>query len=208
MDALAVGELDLLVGTDATKENVLAALPSTTHAHLACHGAASIFGQALEAAVSLAHDEPLLAREILELDGFRPRLVVASACETGVVQGYDAADEVLTLGAMFVAAGAAGVVSTLWSIEDFPTALLMSRFYEQLQEGLVGDPAGALRGAQLWLRSLTPDEEDRYLATRPVLRTQRGERRPTGAETATEAQDDGRLYANITTWGAFVFSGA
>jgi CHAT domain-containing protein len=208
VDALAVGELDLLVGTDATKENVLAALPSATHAHLACHGAASIFGQALEAAVSLAHDEPLLAREILELDGFRPRLVVASACETGVVQGYDAADEVLTLGAMFVAAGAAGVVSTLWSIEDFPTALLMSRFYEQLQEGLVGDPAGALRGAQLWLRSLTPDEEDRYLATRPVLRTQRGERRPTGAETATGAQDDGRLYADITTWCAFVFSGA
>ncbi len=72
----------------------------------------------------------------------------------------------LTLGTMFLAAGAAGVVSTLWSIDDFATALLMSRFYELLREDTFSDPGEALRGAQLWLRSVTWAEEEAYLVSR------------------------------------------
>lgn len=199
-DALPVPALDLLVGTDATKEEVLARLPGATYVHFACHGSASILGASMEAALYLAGDEPLLAKEILELGGFRPQLVVASACETGIIQGDFAADEALTLGMMFLAAGATGVVSTLWAIDDFATALLMSRFYELVRD--TEDQAPALRAAQLWLRSLTAEEEDRYLAMRPALRARRTE--PDGGDARPAAPP----YDDITIWGAFVSSGA
>jgi CHAT domain-containing protein/tetratricopeptide (TPR) repeat protein len=204
--ALAAEELNLLVREAATKDAVVAALPGATHVHLACHGAASILDRPMNTALSLANDAPLHAEEILELGGFAPRLVVASACETGVIQGYETADEALTLGAMFVAAGAAGVVSTLWSISDRATALLMSRFYELLIEQPEERPAMALREAQHWLRELTTKEADSYVTARPALRqhqTARGKGLPNGGKAATL-----RPFSKLTTWGAFVFSGA
>jgi CHAT domain-containing protein/tetratricopeptide (TPR) repeat protein len=204
--ALAAEELDLLVGTAATKEAVVASLPGATHVHLACHGTAAILDRPMNAALSLAGNQPLNAEEILELDGFAPRLVVASACETGVIQGYETADEALTLGAMFVAAGAAGVVSTLWSISDLATALMMSRFYELLARQLDEQPAVALREAQLWLRELTIERAEAYIAAHPLLREHRaarGEGLRADSEAATASP-----FSEITTWGAFVFSGA
>ena len=204
--ALAVEVVDLLVTTAATKGAVVAALPGATHVHLACHGAAAILDRPMNAALSLADDEPLYAEEILDLDGFTPRLVVASACETGVIQGYETADEVLTLGAMFVAAGAAGVVSTLWSISDRATAFLMSRFYELLGEQLKNQPAVALREAQLWLRELTVEEEEAYIARHPSL-LNHGAARGDGPRAGSEATT-ARSFSEIAKWGAFVFSGA
>jgi CHAT domain-containing protein/tetratricopeptide (TPR) repeat protein len=204
--ALAAEELNLLVREAATKDAVVAVLPGATHVHLACHGAASILDRPMNTALSLANNTPLHAEEILELSGFAPRLVVASACETGVIQGYETADEALTLGAMFVAAGAAGVVSTLWSISDRATALLMSRFYELLIEQPKEQPAVALREAQRWLRELTNKEAESYITARPALRqhqTPRGKKLPDGGKAATL-----HPFSKLTMWGAFVFSGA
>jgi CHAT domain-containing protein/tetratricopeptide (TPR) repeat protein len=204
--ALAAEELDLLVGVAATKEAVVAALPAATRVHLACHGAASILDRPMNAALSLAGNEPLYAEEILQLDDFAPRLVVASACETGVIQGYETADEALTLGVMFVAAGAAGVVSTLWSISDLATALLMSCFYELLAEQPEEQPAVALCQAQLWLRELTIADAEAYMTARPALRQHQAAR---GKEfPANSKSPSARPFSKITTWGAFVFTGA
>jgi len=204
--AFTAEEVDLLVGVAATKEAVVAALPSATYVHLACHGAASILDRPMNAALSLAGNKPLYAEEILELDDFAPRLVVASACKTGVIQGYETADEALTLGVMFVAAGAAGVVSTLWSISDLATALLMSRFYELLAKQPEEQPAVALRQAQLWLRELTADKADAYMAARPALRQHQATR--SRGLRADGKGPSARPFSTITTWGAFVFTGA
>jgi CHAT domain-containing protein len=203
--ALAAEELNLLVREAATKDAVVAVLPGATHVHLACHGAASILDRPMNTALSLANNTPLHAEEILELSGFAPRLVVASACETGVIQGYETADEALTLGVMFVAAGAAGVVSTLWSISDRATALLMSRFYELLIEQPKERPAVALREAQRWLRELTNKEAESYITAHPALRqhqTPRGRELPDVGKAATM-----QPFSKLTMWGAFIFSG-
>jgi CHAT domain-containing protein len=160
----------------------------------------------MNAALSLAGNKPLYAEEILELDDFAPRLVVASACQTGVIQGYETADEALTLGVMFVAAGAAGVLSTLWSISDLATALLMGRFYELLAKQPEEQPAIALRQAQLWLRELTIENAEAYIAARPALRQHQAAR---GKELRADSKGpSARPFSNITTWGAFVFTGA
>jgi CHAT domain-containing protein len=97
-------------------------------------------------------------------------------------------------------------VSTLWSISDLATALLMTRFYDLLAKQLVEEPAGALRQAQLWLRELTVEDAEAYIAARPALRQHQAAR---GKELrAGQTDPSARSFSNITRWGAFVFTGA
>ncbi|RMH87473.1 MAG: CHAT domain-containing protein [Calditrichaeota bacterium] len=67
------------------------------------------------------------------------------------------ADEHFGLPVGFLYAGAPTVYGSLWAVNDFSTALLMSKVYEGLEkEGK--SKASALREAQLWLRDLTAGE--------------------------------------------------
>ncbi len=162
-------ETEVLLGTAATKKALVESLPGATYVHLACHGDASALGEVLSANLSLANTERLSARDLVDVEGLSARLVVASACQTAVVQGYETVDEVLGIGTAFLWAGAAGVVATLWPVDDYATALVMCRFYELLAHQLEAapggiNPAAALRGAQLWLRSLTASGENPLVA--------------------------------------------
>jgi len=208
---LPADELDFLTERAATKQAVVRALPRATHVHLACHAAASFFDPVLDAVLSFAQNETLAAREILDLPEFAPRLLVASACETGVVQGYTTADESLSLATVFIGAGAAGVVATLWAVDDYATALVMSRFYEFLRgrhgEPSTPSPAAALGQAQVWLRELTTEAEDRYLQDRPTLRAHREASRARGQRFGGGPSPD-RLFSAPNLWAGFVFTGA
>src|SRR5262245_7492397 len=62
--------------------------------------------------------------------------------------------EFIGLPSAFLQIGAAGVIGTLWSVDDVSTALLMMRFYELHLAGRL-EPAAALRSAQFWLRDRT-----------------------------------------------------
>jgi tetratricopeptide (TPR) repeat protein len=88
------------------------------------------------------------------------RLVYLSACETALAGAWRAAEEYIGLGVAFVAAGAAGVIGTLWPIFDDTAFLMADRFYElHFGQGEDGrgplTPAAALREAQKWLRDVT-----------------------------------------------------
>ncbi len=91
-------------------------------------------------------DGYLLLGDIFNLN-FNADLVVLSACETGdgaVVQGEGLIG--LTRGLMY--AGTSRVVTSLWSVKDKETAILMGKFYEKmLQQNL--PPGEALRAAQI-----------------------------------------------------------
>jgi len=77
-------------------------------------------------------------------------IAVLSACETGVI-GETLPDEVLSIASGMLQAGASAVVSSLWSVPDASTAILMSRFYF-LWRTAGQAPAVALRDAQRWMR--------------------------------------------------------
>src|SRR5207253_6484938 len=72
----------------------------------------------------------LQASEIVQLH-INANLVVLSACDTAVgpVQGEEG---VAALSRAFLLAGARGVVSTLWSIDDTYSLVLMRHFYKHL----------------------------------------------------------------------------
>jgi CHAT domain len=122
------------------------------------------------------HDHArLTVGRLLETDGLgRPRLVVLSACETGLYDINDNPDEFIGLPSTFTALGASGVLGTLWPVSDVATALLIAKFYE-LHMGLGVAPPTALWRAQLWLRQATNAELEAY--TRPATEQGRLENR-------------------------------
>ena len=130
--------------------------------HFSCHGQYRPDAP-LESAIYFA-DEALTLGEIFE-GMYLPEawLVVLSACETGLVDYRDIADEHFGLPAGFLYAGAATVFSSLWMVNDLSTALLMRKIYEELVKGIGNETDGLLKAhslnkAQRWLRDITAGE--------------------------------------------------
>jgi len=98
--------------------------------------------------IDTANDGVLTALEVLGLNLSGTRLVVLSACETGLGEIHEG-EGVYGLRRSFQEAGVAEVISSLWEVSDAGTQALMTDFYARL---LGGQPAReALRDAQLAL---------------------------------------------------------
>jgi len=153
-EAAAVGrhlpQARLHLGRQATLERLRAASAGSDLLHLACHG---VFRRDNPLFSSLKlHDGWLTAGDVLHLP-LAGAFVTLSACESGRSQVLGG-DELLGLPYAFLGAGAAGLLVSLWLVEDEATAALMPAFYQQLAHG-ASYPA-ALRQAQLELRATHP----------------------------------------------------
>jgi CHAT domain-containing protein/tetratricopeptide (TPR) repeat protein len=162
------GKVVRLSKADATSGAVRTRLPEARFAHLATHGYFApeevksagpargsspvgwpplLLSGLVFAGANREDGGILTALEVSELDLTRLELAVLSACETGL--GEEAGGEgLLGLQRAFAAAGARTVVSSLWSVHDAATAVLMERFYHHLWEKKAGT-LEALRQAQL-----------------------------------------------------------
>jgi CHAT domain-containing protein len=90
--------------------------------------------------------------EVAEMDLSRVEVVVLSACETGLGQ-VAGGEGVLGIQRAFQLAGANTVITSLWTVDDLATQLLMVHFYDQLwQPGKTGvGKLEAFRQSQLML---------------------------------------------------------
>lgn len=183
----------------ATKTATLAALDGKAVVHFACHGHADVT-EPLASALVMAGGERLTLREMLDHRLSSTRLAVLSACETAV-PGSQLPDEVIGLPTGLLAAGAAGVLGSLWSVADVSTMLVMIRFYEALRGPDVA-PAEALRQAQCWVRDKTNAEK---LATFPNVLALTGVGVPTKHRAFWE---DAQAHDHPYYWAAFAFVGA
>ncbi|NEP81183.1 MAG: CHAT domain-containing protein [Okeania sp. SIO3B3] len=87
--------------------------------------------------------------------------VFLSCCETNLTVSK-LNDDILTIAAGFLSAGAQSVVSTLWAVDDFATALFCLFYYQHRQDPEYTRPQ-ALHQAQTDLRNLTGKQlNDKY----------------------------------------------
>jgi CHAT domain-containing protein len=177
-----------LVGSEASEQRldelaVAGELPQFRYLHFATHGEVNP-RIALESALILAQDRlPDPVDQILggkypydgRLSASEMRrwkldadLVTLSACETGLGERLGGEGYLGFAQALF-AAGARSVVLSLWPVDDPSTALLMTRFYQNLLGKRAGlakplPKAEALREAKQWLRQLPRAECERLTA--------------------------------------------
>ncbi len=174
-----------LPSVQVTKEKVVEGLKRAWYAHLAVHGIYH-YASPRRSRLVLAWNKgtPLASRQlylgealdgkIVDLAGLR--LLVLSACETARIDIKQVPDEVLGLAAGFLQAGVAGVIASLWAVNDRATYLLMSRFAQlYLDPQQNWSPAGALVEAQRWLREeATNSVLATYDPTQPVSLSRTG----------------------------------
>lgn len=203
-------EPGLLGGLAATKQAVVEQLHNYPVLHFSCHGAAH-FAQPLEGGLTMAHGERLTLREILGLRLKDARLVILSACETGL-PGTQLLDEVISLPTGWIQAGMGGAVGSLWAVNDISTTILMARFYELWKGGRGLQPPDALHQAQTWLRDKTNGQRaEHYKRFLPEFGGQdRGLPLYVADalyKTSAQGQADQNDFAHPFYWAAFTYTG-
>jgi CHAT domain-containing protein len=144
-----------VTGLAFTHDAAVKALLEHQEVHFATHGLfeerAPLFS-ALITAPAPGQPSRLSLYEVMDLD-LKARLVILSACATnrGRMTG---GDEIAGFTRNFLQAGAENVVSSMWSVSDDSTALLMDTFHAHLRAG-ESTPL-ALRHAELLVRRKFP----------------------------------------------------
>ncbi|WP_018504720.1 CHAT domain-containing protein [Parafrankia discariae] len=147
------GRVEVRTGPEATRDVVLAALPTARWVHFACHGTA----EADDPSNSRLYlwDRPLTTVDVARLRLDQAELAFLSACETAR-PGNRLPDEAIHLASAFQLAGYRHVVATLWPVADKSAAAAAKSIYASL--ALDGDVAGAVHSATRALRDFWPGD--------------------------------------------------
>ncbi|MDJ0973945.1 MAG: CHAT domain-containing tetratricopeptide repeat protein [Planctomycetota bacterium] len=158
-EAKAVGDV-VLLGAEASRAGLVEALGKASKrwraVHIACHGLVNPTKPTLSSlALTPAEDDTgfLTALDVFHME-IPTDLAVLSACETG--KGRIVAGEgIVGLTHSFLRAGASGVLTSLWKVDDEATRALMTKFYElwSPDDGKGISAAAALRAAQDHVRA-------------------------------------------------------
>ncbi|MFJ8297780.1 CHAT domain-containing protein [Streptomyces sp. NPDC094447] len=146
---------------DASRAEVLTALPGATRVHFACHAGIDPLSPS-EGALYLA-DGPLTIAEVAALDLAGAELAYLSACSTGQ-GGWRYAGEALHVASAFRQAGFRHVIGSLWPVADPVAVRFARRFYEELPPGDSEGSAEALNRAARWMRDRNPARPDQWAA--------------------------------------------
>ena len=150
----------VLLDEQATAPAVLEALERSRYLHIAAHGfdrpLAPRF-HALCVAPAAGDDGTFRAHQLLGRDLRGLELVTLGFCQSSVGR-FDVADNLYSLPAMLLLAGARTIIGTLWPVRSRPAELFFTRLYEFLAAGT--SVLDAFRSAQLATRAVFPEPRD------------------------------------------------
>ncbi|MEO1183207.1 MAG: CHAT domain-containing protein [Cyanobacteria bacterium J06636_27] len=143
-------------------------IQQANYLHFSCHGTFNLEtpqNSCLLLAYAVENDK-LNLNKCLTLGNFferdfnlnQCRLVVLSACETGLIDFQNTSDEYIGLPSGFLYAGSSSVVSSLWTVNDLSTSFLMIKFIQNLKNIENISVPVALNQAQTWLRKATKED--------------------------------------------------
>ena len=142
-----------LLGSRATKQAVLHAIPSVSLIHLAAHGNPKRGEIALSpqrtSNITPQEEDYLLTMPEIQGVQVRAKLVVLSCCHSG--RGLVKKEGVIGIARAFLASGARSVLVASWAVEDEATEKLMKHFYKHLVRG--ESASESLHQAVQWLRT-------------------------------------------------------
>jgi CHAT domain-containing protein len=157
----------LLLHEDAREQTVRRELEKSDVAHFALHYVVDDYSNLLSKMVLAAErtenasgnedDGVLQSYEIYKMKLPRTRLIVLSACQTGIEQQYQG-EGAVSLARPFIVAGVPLVVATLWPVDSESTERLMVSFHSHRTQDHF-PTAEALRRAQL---ELLGGDDSRY----------------------------------------------
>ncbi|HLV13570.1 MAG TPA: CHAT domain-containing protein [Xanthomarina sp.] len=120
---------NILMHAKATKKNFIESASKYAILHLSTHATGGDFTNPASMAF---YDEPMMLNELYSLN-LNPKLVVLSACETGIGK-LQKGEGAMSIARGFQYAGAKNLLYSLWQINDASTAQLMSLFYKSYQK--------------------------------------------------------------------------
>lgn len=135
-------------GQSATKENFLQESKDSKIIHVATHAFAEanmLFSKIVFSGPQEESSHSLFGYEISELV-LNAEMLILSACQTGYGK-FQLGEGISSLAKLFENAGVKSLVYTLWKIDDYASANLMTFFYQNLDKEMEKDLA--LQAAQL-----------------------------------------------------------
>jgi CHAT domain-containing protein len=206
-------------GAGASRQAILAGLAGADVVHLAMH---AIFDadDPLSSALLAAAGEKILVRDLLDARQIaleHVRLAVLSACQSAIGDFEQQKEEALGIFGALLAAGVAGVIGSLWPVNDYHTALLMTVLTEHYLQGQA--PAIALQLALKQFRMQTDEQARQSAGLAPRPGQEHGEdaraltllrRYIPGEEVDQDRPSSVRNVAreHPVHWAAFVYYGA
>lgn len=144
-----------------------------------------------------------LAQEIATLDLRANEITVLSACDTARGD-IKIGEGVFGLRRAFAVAGAKTLIMSLWSVPDKATALLMERFFDNLQLGM--GRGEALQHAQNYIRNITVNELRKTTLGLEVL-AERLKLSKLSPETKIDCREEDKPLQHPFYWGAWICQG-
>ncbi len=167
-----------------------------------------------DSSLILEGDDEFTCTDLAQIDLKPYHLINLSACQTGLTTHQTIDTEYVGLVSAFLSRGTNYVLSTLWSVQDLPSSLLMIVFYMYIKEG--NSAPLALREAARWLQNLTYAKEAEFhgkiyqclVHVEPKSSTARSvdRNRQNAAAKAQEYPED-KPYSSPKSWAAFTVSG-
>jgi CHAT domain-containing protein len=162
----------LLTGDDAREDRVKREMTKSDVIHFALHAVVDeqspmrsklLLTEERRRAGAQGADGILQAQEVYSLRLDRPRIVVLSACQTGV-ERYYGGEGMINMARPFIANGVPLVIVSLWPVEDSePLVELMVSFHRHRKRGDLSS-VEALRHAQLEMLQRPPSSWAAFVA--------------------------------------------